>query len=417
MNKQENMAAVAAKRKEMNDKRGTNNEIAQQQNRLLVLRQIKEKKITSRIEVAQITGLQQATITNIVNDLIRMEYVCETGLIEGTKGRRVTGIQLNEDKMRVLCVRVTTSYFAAGIYDVYGTCIEVQKEFTNAYADFGATLRKITEVLEAYCAANAARKILGITVSMDGVEESVWRSHLLPEAPDNNLRLVHLLEAQFHVPVYVDKCSNMAGYYEWDKKERKQQKLETLLCLMVGYTVDSAIVSNGHIVKGRRLICGDFGHTTINYDGPLCACGGRGCINNYISVNAVLDRVAQKKSQYPQSPLTETMNIREILKAYYDKDAFALDIYAEVAHYLAIVIANQINAIDPNEVIFGDEIPNSDSFVELVRREVSALLPAGRADDVIIKAFKEARITQNDVAMKGACRYLVKMQFKKMKLE
>ena len=57
---------------------GKNNEVIQHQNRLLVLRLIRERRVISRVELAELTGLKQATITNIINELIKNDYVLET---------------------------------------------------------------------------------------------------------------------------------------------------------------------------------------------------------------------------------------------------------------------------------------------------------------------------------------------------
>ena len=110
---------------------GKNSEVIQRQNRLLVLRIIREKKVISRVDLAKITGLKQATITNIANELIDSEYIVEAGLIEGKNGRRVNGLKMNLDKMRILVIRATSHYYAVGAYDIEGNCIQIEKIFWN----------------------------------------------------------------------------------------------------------------------------------------------------------------------------------------------------------------------------------------------------------------------------------------------
>ena len=73
---------------------GKNLEDIQAMNRSLLLRLLQQNKVCSRANLAEQSGLKQATITNIISDFISWGIVEETGLIEGCKGRRAIGIRL-----------------------------------------------------------------------------------------------------------------------------------------------------------------------------------------------------------------------------------------------------------------------------------------------------------------------------------
>lgn len=396
---------------------GKNSEVIQQQNRLLVLRLIRENKVTSRVQLAELTGLKQATITNIVNELISREYVKETGLIEGKNGRRVRGIMLNDERMRILVARITSEYYAAGIYDLNGTCVSVEKKFWNEDEPFAQKLKLIREDLLAYVEEyKDSKEIIGTGIVIEGSVARMASDLCNQIKADMETYLKAYFSEALDMAVYVDNMSNMSAYFEWNNLISKKERIHTLVCLSIGYAVDCAVIFNGILLKGRNGRVGHFGHVSIDMNGPVCECGNRGCIRNYISVDAVKKRSRELKLQYPDMELSEDCNIRDIVKAYWNGETFAVKLYEEVADKLGIVLTNLINQFNPEEVIFGDEIPNNDEFLELVKKYTKMRLPQHRYERVKIKVFQEERKTERDVGMRGMCLFVINEQLKWMEL-
>ena len=48
--------------------------------------------------------------------------------------------------------------------------------------------------------------------------------------------------------------------------------------------IGSGIISNDNLFAGEMGFSGEIGHTTINYEGPKCACGNTGCLELYASI-------------------------------------------------------------------------------------------------------------------------------------
>ena len=82
-----------------------------------------------------------------------------------------------------------------------------------------------------------------------------------------------------------------------------------------------------------------------------------------------------------------------------------------------MVISNLINQFNPEEVIIGDEIPNTDEFINLVRENAKSRLPLHRFEKTKIEIFKYERKIINDVGMKGMCLFVINEQMKNMMLE
>ncbi|HEU0165040.1 MAG TPA: ROK family protein, partial [Thermomicrobiales bacterium] len=61
------------------------------------------------------------------------------------------------------------------------------------------------------------------------------------------------------------------------------QGVKDFLCVFVGTGIGGAIVTNGQLVKGAAGNAGEIGHTTVQADGRVCGCGGRGHLEAYAS--------------------------------------------------------------------------------------------------------------------------------------
>lgn len=393
---------------------GKNSEVIQHQNRLLVLRIIREKKEISRVKLSEITGLKQATITNIVNQLLELDYVIETGLIGGSNGRRVKGIRLNDEKMKILITRITSEYFAVGVYNLYGSCISVEKVFwedSNQNNKLEVIAFKMLQCIE-----NNRNEITSAGIVIQGSISDLCKKYDYAYSENIEAFLYDYFREKLQVEIYVNNVSNMSAFYEWEKLNLQNIEVKTLVCLMVGYAVDCSVLYNGRVVKGRNGRAGHFGHVSIDINGPLCECGNRGCIKNYISVEAIRKRCSELKDRYPNSNIDENSNIREIYNAYFDKDEMVLVIYEEVAEVLGMVVANLINQFNPDRIIIGDEIPNDDTFLDKIKYYAAQRLPEDRYVRVNIDVFKETRRTQNDVGMRGMCLYAINEQLNTMEL-
>lgn len=104
----------------MKNTNGTNQNDIQRLNRSLVLTILKRSGVCSRAEIAKLTGLQQATISNIISEFIDWGIVKEVGLLSSRKGRRSIGIQMNTDQHYVIGTRLTRDFFEVGIFDLLG---------------------------------------------------------------------------------------------------------------------------------------------------------------------------------------------------------------------------------------------------------------------------------------------------------
>ena len=102
-----------------------NQERSQWINRALILNLLRQEGICSRATLSRLSGLKQATITNIAGELIQCGLVVETGLIAGAKGRRSIGVTLNDARYKVVGIRMTRDQFYVSLVGISGKMYEI----------------------------------------------------------------------------------------------------------------------------------------------------------------------------------------------------------------------------------------------------------------------------------------------------
>ena len=121
--------------------------------------------------------------------------------------------------------------------------------------------------------------------------------------------------------------------------------------LIIGTGMGGGLVNSGKIWSGKQGIAGEFGHTTINFDGPECWCGEKGCLETYISGTAIEKNYQQLSGHKKRLP--------EIYQEYENQaNTAAKQTIEEMLFYFSQGVANLITAFDPDIVVVGGGVSN-----------------------------------------------------------
>jgi len=163
---------------------------------------------------------------------------------------------------------------------------------------------------------------------------------------------------RYRVQVKVDNDANAAGLAEalWGAG----QGYNNVFYFTIGTGIGTAILLNGHIFHGRTGAAGEGGHVSIDYKGPLCACGKRGCIEAFASGPAIAKRTRAKIEAGRSSSLLdlaggriELISGEMIGQAYAAGDPLAGEILHETVELLSFWLGNIIDLLEPDVMIMG----------------------------------------------------------------
>lgn len=371
---------------------GINQGRIQEINKALVLKLIREQGVCSRAQLSQLSGLNKATITYIVNDFIENKCVEETGLISNKKGRRSIGLMLSDKKYYVIGIRLARTYYKIGMFNLRGELeqerrIEVEKE-----VDYYKVLDNITENIMTIIKKNNHKELLIIGMAVPGpfIKSKGKIAVLTGKRSYEGIEFKTELEKRIDTDIIVEHDANAGAFAQlWFDKGIDKRK--SLIYVAAGEGIGSGIVMNGSIVQGETGIAGEIGHTTINFNGEKCECGNRGCLEKYCSLLALRKNIAQmKKREYQLSEI----------KALVEKgDPEVVSAYKSACRFLGYGIVNVINSYDPTVVVLGDELSHINS--DIILEEVDHVLEDRLLDEIYRNLNIKVSQIVNDSVLHG----------------
>ncbi len=105
----------------------------------------------------------------------------------------------------------------------------------------------------------------------------------------------------------------------------------------------------GQVYHGSLGTAGEIGHTSINFQGPQCKCGNLGCLELYTSTTALVER-------YKQEASLVSADFEMVVNAFHDRESTAINAVDYLAKCLAYGLVNNINQLNPDLVVIGDEM-------------------------------------------------------------
>ncbi|MDA8290848.1 MAG: ROK family protein [Actinomycetota bacterium] len=133
-----------------------------------------------------------------------------------------------------------------------------------------------------------------------------------------------------------------------------------VLLITLGTGIGGGVVAGGRLLRGARGFAGEVGHIVMDPAGPACHCGRRGCFEQLASGSAFA-RIARRAAAAGAADRVlelaggdvEAVRGEHVLEAARDGDRGALALFDELAHNLAVGIANLAEVLDPGVVLVG----------------------------------------------------------------
>ena len=201
----------------------------------------------------------------------------------------------------------------------------------------------------------AGRPVKGIGIGCPGPLDGK-RGIVLspPNLPDwKGVPLKKIVEKKFRLPVILENDANLIGLGENWRGAGKNASSMVLLTLGTG--IGSALILDKKLWSGSGGFASEFGHVSINLNGPRCGCGNRGCIEVYASATAVVRRLkeALKKGETSRVFKSTKDNITadRIYLAAKKGDRLSRRIVDETGLYLGAAVANIVNALNPEMIV------------------------------------------------------------------
>jgi glucokinase len=217
----------------------------------------------------------------------------------------------------------------------------------------------------------------GIGVGVPGIID--LKTGMLREAPNlpgwSESPVQAQIERLLGTRVILENDANVAALGE--KWLGAAKGVDDMIMLTLGTGVGGGIVLEGRIWHGMTGMAGEFGHMTVEPEGPQCGCGNRGCVEQYASATAVV-RMAKEAIASGRAPALAIaadsdaeFNARAVYNLAIQGDEEARKIFGRVGRALGICIANLVNAFNlPMYVVGGGVASAWEAFSPFIFEEL-----------------------------------------------
>lgn len=227
----------------------------------------------------------------------------------------------------------------------------------DAAAAFAAVKGAIDTVLE----ANPRAELKGIGICSPGPLDP--RTGVVINPPNlpcwRNFPLAAEVERAFGVRARVDNDANAAGLAEaiWGAARGYQN----IFYATIGTGIGTGIVFGQRIYHGRTGSAAEGGHVSIDYQGPQCACGKRGCIEVLCSGPAIAQRARAKLLEGTARSILRKLvegnpaelSAEQVGEAFRAGDALAAETLRETADLLTVWLGSVIDLLEPDVIVVG----------------------------------------------------------------
>ncbi|MFD4856429.1 ROK family transcriptional regulator [Streptomyces atratus] len=233
----------------------------------------------SRLELAERTGLTPQAVSKITARLRAEGLATDAGHRASTGGKPRTVLRLVPDAGYAVGMHLDRDELTVVLVDLAGAVAASR----TAPLDFGAPADEVVAVAAYAVAAvrdggaqSVDLPVLGVGVAVPGpLDHRGGVLHRVTGFPQwDGYPLRDALAARTGLPVVVDKDTNAAAL----GLALRAAGAGDFAYLHLGTGLGAGLVLGGGLHRGARTGAGEFGHQTVQLDGPVCSCGGRGCI-------------------------------------------------------------------------------------------------------------------------------------------
>ncbi|NOY77659.1 MAG: ROK family protein [Calditrichaeota bacterium] len=186
------------------------------------------------------------------------------------------------------------------------------------------------------------------------------------------------IQGKFNLPVMVENDANVAALAE--KAHGAGKGFNHFLCITLGTGVGGGLILNGKLYHGAVGAAGEFGHMTINFQGPPCNCGNYGCIERYVGAQYIVERAIRKIREYPTSSLAdyaknpENVTPKLINELAQEGDALSREILRETGELLGVALTSVVNLLNLELIVIAGGISNAGEILfQPIRQKIKEL--------------------------------------------
>ncbi|MET4780423.1 ROK family transcriptional regulator [Glaciihabitans sp. UYNi722] len=310
----------------------------------------------SRVEIAEIAGLTQASVSTIVRSLLNEGLVHEVGRVESTGGKRRTQLEIVPNARYAIGVHLGLESIVYVITNMAGGMIGRQRRAGAGSAAPGEVIERIGDEIDELVGALGVDRAFIVGVGIVAAGPINYSAGVIIGSPAqrhwNAFPLREELAKRTGLPVVLDKDATAAAIGEfWGGRADVPS---SFACLYMGTGIGAGIVIDGSAFRGSASNAGEVGHVSLDVRGARCSCGNRGCLEVLAAPLAVVTRARGVDEDIPPMQPNEVSRAFDgIARQAVSRNEQSLALIRESAEYMAEGVLTLVNIIDLDLIVLG----------------------------------------------------------------
>lgn len=360
-------------------------------NRSLILRLLRDRGPLSRREMALLSGLTPAAVTNLVNEMIDQGLLKETGMAQRSSkaGRRRILVDIDKEGKYIIGLNISTKTTAIGVSDMDFNLLGYEEFNTKREKSATEFLNEISSRVMQMLWKQSITKdnVLGIGIGIVGsVDPESGQSNLAYGIWSQPVNIRQILEESLGIKVVVE--NNVRALAVSELSLQKHSGVNNLIFVKHSPGLGSAMIINKSLFYGSTDCAGEIGHMVIEREGPLCRCGQKGCLEALTSAENIIREIKElmQRGETPWLNLNADdrhLSMEDIVEAYEARDMGVIRVVEKALEYLSLGIANVMKIFNPERVILYGPLFKSDHIFQSLLKKIDQLAPDSNSSSVV----------------------------------
>jgi len=316
-------------------------------NKARVVEAVEQHGALTQVELAGVTGLSPATVSNLVRELAAASVVSLAPSVRS--GRRAVLVSLAAGEGLLAGVAFGDRDIRVAVSDTTGHILGRQRMPLPAdhHADegmeraarlVGDLVDRVGGRLDGLTAAG-----FGLPAPVDTVSGEVGSEAVLPGW--RGVPVAQEMSGRLRVPVHLDNTANLAALGELRSGALRGR--QNACYIKASYGIGAGLIINGEVFRGSAGTAGEIGHVTIDENGPVCRCGNRGCLDTFVGSRALLDALAVSHGE---------LTLRDVLNRTEAGDPGCRRVVADAGRHIGVAAAGLVNLLNPEVIVVGGQL-------------------------------------------------------------
>ena len=337
-----------------------------------------------RVAIAKSLGLSRATVSSIIDELVKGELVYEGEKIGATSsgpiskgGKRATQVHFNTRAGYIIGIDLGRSRLRIYLTDLEPTIIDQLDYPFDIKMGSEKGIPLIAKAVKRLIRNNYTieEKVRGIGLALPGVPDPILHNLISPRDLANwrnvdiSMKLRNELGRKKNFPIYLENDANMGALGE--SRYSAGKRVGNLIYIKLSNGINAGLLLNGDLYRGNGA-AGEFGHIFVEDNQRQCpSCGNSGCLEITAGLQAIVKNARAKSGSerilsFKDAPITPERMADVIIAAQEEGDVGCQNVLEHAGEQIGQAIGNcLINIYNPSLILLDGGImrPSKNNIV------------------------------------------------------